>query len=298
MNSLLPYAAAIPTAVHRGVMLIVTVLSITLLQAQVQTAPTIGAFQFSDGVHSCFDAVYELDLRAVEGFWRDELKAISVKVSSGKELVAHAARIPSVSADTLRIFLRVERPKGSAFTTVHIAFHTIHGFVGPDSPKREVDACSDFVKQRSVILNRRFAQVEFDQGQSKLKQLMRDMDLLKREKDRADQSILSAQQRDQKAIADKAKAIAELEQLKASPVNDDLDSTAQVREQKDRMNDEKRLQKQADKATRSSERSAKQVEAKQWAIKQNEAEQLAKQTEIDRQQLFVQELEEKLKAIH
>src|SRR5690606_20372116 len=161
-----------------------------------QSAPVVSAFQFSDGVHPTLDATFEnASTSEVVAFWRNELKAISVKVTNKKELIASGARIPSASTDTLRIYIAVEKPKGALWATAHMAFRTTSGFVGPDAPERELNGCTEWVQQRTVILRRKLAQAEVDQAQRTLVNLTRQLDMLKREKQRAENGILKAQQR-------------------------------------------------------------------------------------------------------
>ena len=129
--------------------LIIALLASATVHAQ--SAPGLSAYQFSDGVHPTFDATFEdARERDVASFWRNELKSISVKVTNKKELIGAAARIPAASPDTMRILIAVDRPKGGLYTTAHIAFLSTAGYVGPDTPERELNGCTQWVQQREA----------------------------------------------------------------------------------------------------------------------------------------------------
>lgn len=263
-----------------------------------QSVPGISAYQFSSGVHPTLDATFEdASGSDVTTFWRNELKAISVKVTNKKELIGAAARIPSASADTIRILIAVEKPKGALFTTAHIAFLTTSGFVGPDSPERELTGCTEWVQQRTVILRRQVAQAELDRATRDLENLTRQLDMLKRENQRAENGILKAQQRGEQAERDKQELEGQLKGL-AEPVREaGIDSTEQAQLEKDRLRDQRKMVSRVTRAVKTSQAMEKKVQDLQWAIKKNEEDQVAKQNEVDRQQQVVNDLQEKLRNI-
>lgn len=288
-----------PAPLLRGAALLVLawlLLPAPLLRAQ---APTPSAFQFSDGVHPTLDATFEnASTSQVTAFWRNELKAISVKVTNRKELIGSGARIPSASPDTLRIYIAVEKPKGALWATAHIAFQAPSGFVGPDSPERELNGCTEWARQRTVILRRQLAQAEVDQAQRTLGNLERQLDMLKREKQRAENGILKAQQRGEQAARDQQELEGHLQDAASATPEAGIDSTEQAGLEKQRQKDLLRMESRATRSSRTAQAMEKRVQDLQWAIKKNEEDQVAKQQAIERQQLLVNELQEKLRAIH
>ncbi len=287
------FSTAFRRANYLGVSLILTFLGPISLQAQ--SVPGISAYQFSNGVHPTLDATFEnASEKDVSSFWQNELKSISMKVTNKKELIGATARIPSASADTMRILIAVEKPKGGLYTTAHIAFLTPNGYVGPDSPERELNGCRDWVQQRTVILRRQLAQAELDKAKRDLENLTRQLDMLKREKQRAENGILKSQQRGEQAVRDKQELEGQLKGM-ADPIRETgADSTEQAQLEKERSKDLRKTESKATRASKTTQAMEKKVQDLQWAIKKNEEDQVAKQSEIDRQQQLVNGLQEKL----
>lgn len=287
---------AIPQALAFALPLIPFLLGAVNLHAQ--SAPGISAYQFSSGVHPTLDATFENASESeVTTFWRNELKSISAKVTNKKELIGATARIPSASADTMRIFIAVEKPKGALYATAHIAFRTTQGFVGPDSPERELNGCTEWVQQRTVTLRRQLAQAGLDRAKRVLENLNRQLDMLKREKQRAENGILKAQERGEQADRDKQELEGQLKGL-ADPAREaGADSTEQAQLEKERLRDQRKMESRVTRAAKTSQAMEKKVQDLQWAIKKNEADQVAKQNEVDRQQQVVNDLQEKLRNI-
>lgn len=264
-----------------------------------RSAPEMSAYQFSDGVHPTFDVTFEnARERDVTSFWQNELKGISVKVTNKKELIGAMARIPAASPDTIRILIAVERPKGGLYTTAHIAFLTTAGFVGPDSPERELNGCTQWVQQRTVSLQKQFAQAALDLGQRDLEQLQRDLAMLKREKDRAQSSLQKAQQRGEQAARDKEGFERQLGEMDASPPAVAADSASGPNAEMDRSKQQGKLRDKVARAAKTSQNMEKKANDLQWTISQNGKDQVKKQEEVDRQQVVVSGLREKLQAIH
>lgn len=264
-----------------------------------QSAPGMSAFQFSNGVHPTFDATFEdAKEREVETFWRNELKSISVKVTNKKELIGAAARIPAASPDTMRILIAVDRPKGGLYTTAHIAFLSTAGYVGPDSPERELNGCTQWVQQRTVTLRKQFAQAALDLGRRDLDRLQRDLDMLKREKDRAENNLRKAQERGEQADRNKENSERQLGEMDAAATTAVADSTGDPNAEKARVKEQGKLRDKAARAAKTAQDMEKKTKDLHWAIKQNEKDQVSKQEAIDRQQTVVNGLLEKLQAIH
>lgn len=271
---------------------------LAVMPARAQYAPSMAAFQFSNGVHPTFDAVFPTtDDRTVARFWQDELKAISMRVTNKKELVGHVARIPAASPDTLQVLIAVERNKGAQQTVAHIAIFTTAGYVGPDSPERELGGCMDWVKQRTVTLQRQVAQAGITNGQRDLDHLNRGLDMLRREEQRADNSLHRARQRIEQATKDSTQAREQLALLDAPADTAGLDSTAMAAREKQRRKDLARWQDRADRSARTKQDMRKKVEDLQWALKKNKDDQAAKEQEVQRQEAVVRELREKMEAI-
>ncbi|MBS1938901.1 MAG: hypothetical protein JST98_01015 [Bacteroidetes bacterium] len=268
-------------------------------QTRAQVAPSMGAFQFSTGVHPTFDAAFEdASTREVERFWQNELKAISMKVSGRKELTGHAARIPAASPDTLQVLLAVEKPKGGLYTTAHIAFLTTSGYVSPDSREREVAACTEWVRQRMVTLQRQLAQAALDRGQRQLDDNNRQLDQLKREGQRAQDNLRRSQQRIEQAVLDSAEAARQLRQLSAPDSASQADSATAALRNKQVRKEQATWQDRAKRAAYAKQGLEKRVKDLQWAIRKNGEDQAGKQAAIERQQAVVKQLQEKLQAIH
>src|SRR5690606_13676972 len=109
--------------------------------------------------------------------------------------------------------------------------------------------------------------------------------------------ILKAQQRgaqaerDQQALADQLQ-----EAERTAPAG--IDSTEQAQLEKERQKDLRRMESRSVRASKTTQAMVKRVQDLQWAIKKNEEDQVAKQQAIDRQQQQLNELQEKLRAIH
>ncbi len=255
-----------------------------------------GAHQYSNGVHPCFDVLVEGErLREVSRFWYNELKSVSMKVTDRKEMTGAAARIPSASADTIRILIAVEQPKGSNRTIAHIAFLATSGYVGPDSPERELAGCTDWVEQRALLLRRQLAQADLDQAQRQADQLGRQLDLLKREEQRAGEATRKAEQRGQQAVREREEAEKRLQEMADAP--SPADSAGQDAAARAQLKEQQLLRNRLKRATHTMQAQEKRKEDLQWALKKNRADQQAKQAEIERQQALVEELRTKLQNI-
>lgn len=261
-----------------------------------QDAPTFGAFQFSNGVHPTVDAVFEqASGREVERFWQGELKGISVKVTNKKELIGHAARIPTASPDTLQVLVAVEKPKGSQYTTAHLAFLTTAGYVGPDSPERERDGCAEWVRQRTTVLRHQLAQAEVDKQQRQLDNLNRDLDMLRREQQRAEDNIRRSQQRIDQSVKDSTEASQQLAAPAVAAAT--TDSAAQAAAAKQHAKEMAKWEDRRKRAERTHTSMVKRIQDLQWSLKKNSDDQVAKQAQIASQEAAVKSAQEKLQAI-
>lgn len=267
--------------------------------AWAQEAVMPGSYQFSNGVHPTFDAVFDdPGGREVARFWLGELKGVSMKVTNRKEMVGAVARIPSASADTMRILVAVDKPRRGSLTTAHIAFFTTSGYVGPDSPRREQDGCLEWVRQRALALRRQLAQDAVDQGERQLSILERQLDMLRREKQRAENNIRRTEQRIEEADRTKAEAEAQLEQLRTATDTTGLDSAVTAAPDKNRQKQERLWQDRSRRSIYTKQGMEKKLQDLQWELTKNGKEQVVKQGEIDRQRSVVDGLREKLQSVH
>lgn len=263
----------------------------------------LGSHMFSNGVHPTFDVRFEgTDARAVEAFWKSELKAISLDVTNKKELTGVTARIPSVSPDTLRILIKAEQSKNSTTVTAHVAVLTTNGFVGPDSPERERTACQTYVQQRSVVLQRQVAQAALEKGERDLTRLRNDLDMLVREKARAENTIARTQEKDAQAVKDKEAADQELARLGPEVEALEKEQAATpteegAKELKDKRKDLERLRDKGRRFADTSVGAKKKVTDLEWSIQKNLEDQAAKQKAIEKQEGVVEELRNKLNGI-
>jgi hypothetical protein len=265
-------------------------------RAQGPFAPTMGAWQFSDGVHPVISALFpEADLREVQSFWKAELSTISIKVTGKKEMIGMAARIPAASADTMRILIAVEQRKGEKAVIAQLAFRTTAGYVAPDSPERERDACLEWVQQRSLVLLRQLARKRLDQGQRELDQARRQWDLLKREHDRSEAQLQRTRQR--AANAEKEKQAADSTLALPAPLVQSADSAQASVQAKEAEKTRQALTKKSQRAAYVQASSVKKADDLGWAIKKNLEEQTAKEAEVKQLQEKVNTLKSALDGI-
>lgn len=274
-------------------------IAVTLLAtvgtAQQPFAPMMGAYQFSTGVHPVLSAVFpDADARIVRGFWKGELKDISVKVTDKKELIGSAARIPMASTDTIRILIAIEQRKGEKDVIAQIAFLTRTGYVAPDSPERELTACTEWVRLRSVTLLKQLAQRRMDEGQRKLGVDQRALDMLVRERDRAEASLTRTEQRATDARREKALADSTLAAPYASAASDSADAALEAKEQAKR---QRETTKRRDRAAHTVDAMVKKADDLRWSIKKNEEDRARQEATIARQQEVVNGLKRDLDAI-
>lgn len=262
-----------------------------------QTRVDHSSTMFSDGVHPTFAVAFiGTDARTVTAFWKEELKAISVKVTDKKELTGIAARIPAISPDTLRIQVKAEQPKGLAQVTLHVAIRSTSGFVGPDSPERELTAASAYVQQRAVMLKRQLARTDLDNGRRQLTRLRDELGMLQREKQRTEDNIERTRRKDAEALADAQAAEAEvpisagkLEQLKADVKANPGEWTEKELRSAER--DHTKLQERVRRSGDASVAAKKKVTDLEWEVKKNIKDQEAKQVAITKQEELVKQLE-------
>jgi hypothetical protein len=127
----------------------------------------------------------DADPGSVERYWRGALKEVSHKVSGGRELTGRTARVPTISADTLRILVRNERSRGLPQVTVHVAFLTVDGPVGGSSDGAALAAARNWVRNHAATLRRELATAALKDGERGLAAARRHMRTLEKEHERA-----------------------------------------------------------------------------------------------------------------
>lgn len=273
-----------------------------LLSAQTQA--DVSSFMFSDGVHPTLSVGFvNTDARTVTDFWKSELKGISLKVTDKKEVLGIAARIPTISGDTLRVYLKADQPKNVAMVTVHLAFLTTSGFVGPDSPEREITAAKAYVEQRSVMLKRQIANTTLENGRKQLSALQSDLNGLQRERTRMEENIARTKQKDAEALAEQQRGEAELPILaaKVDHLRNQLQQVPSEESEKQLRSAEREHAKLQDRIRRNGDTSVsakKKIADLEWEVKKNIKDQEAKQTAITKQEELVKEFERALSAVN
>lgn len=297
-----PSAHSLKSDVHTSMRTSTLLLPLLLLATplRAQTQADISSTMFSDGVHPTLAVAFiGTDARTVNAFWKEELKGISIKVTDKKELVGVAARIPAISPDTLRIQVKADQPKGLNQVTVHVAIRSASGFIGPDSPERELTAARAYVEQRSVVLKRQLAQADLENGRKQLGRLQDELNMLQREKTRTEENITKTQRKETEAQAEVQSGEAELpisagkvdvlrEQAKQAP-SDESDKQLRSAER-----EHAKLQDRVRRAGDAAVAAKKKAADLEWEVKKNGKDQEAKQVAIGKQEELVKELERNL----
>ncbi|MBX2972214.1 MAG: hypothetical protein KF797_03860 [Flavobacteriales bacterium] len=268
-----------------------------------QTTVEVSSFAFSDGVHPTFSFFFEgTDTKYVESYWRDELKKISAAVSNKKEVIGHAALVPQVSGDTVRVYVKAEQRRNSPNLTAHVAIMTTAGFVGPNSEARALDGAKTFVQQRSTALRRQLAEQELSLAERGLSKLKGELSDLQRDKERAEANIEKSRQRAAEAVQEQERTRVEADELgpRIAALQAELDGTPDkdgAKELSALIRDKDRAQSRNRKA-REEEVSMQKKEAElTQAIRKNVEDQANKSSEIAKQETLVATLREKLSTI-
>lgn len=274
------------------------------LLTQAQTEVRTSSYTFSTGVCPTMSVVFDqADARQVESWYKDRLKPISADISSKKELMAVGVRLPEVSSDTIRIYVKADQPKKSTDLTLHVAFRVNNAFVGPDSDERQREGCRSWMYQNAVMLKKELAQKEVEAATKTLHLLESDQAMLVKEKDRAQNSI----ERTQKNITsdEQGKAATEGESTtmvtrvdakKQEVANSPTETN--TKELQGMLKEQEKLKRKAEKLTKDIENGKKKVEDLQFQIKKNLEDQNAKGKAIDAQKKVVDELTTKLSGIN
>lgn len=274
------------------------------LLLQAQTEVRNASFTFAGGVYPTYSVVFNgTDKAAVEKWFREQLKPISADMGGKKEVMSIGTRLPEVSSDTLRVFVKGDQPKGGKDVTAHVAFRVNNAFVGPDNDERQREGCRNWMYQNSVMLKKNIAQKDLEAGQKRLAHLEGELAGLVKDKDRAQSSIEKTQHNiveDEQAKVGaegegkimETTVEAKKQEVATSP------SEENTKELQALMKEQEKLKKRAVKLTADIADDKKKIEDLQFQIKQNLSEQDAKAKAIEAQKKVVEELTTKLAGIN
>lgn len=275
-----------------------------VLAVRAQTDVRVSSYSFSTGVLPTYSVVLTgLDGGDAEKWFKDELKSISADVSNKKEVMAVGTRLPEVSSDTIRVYVKADQPKKGQDVILHAAFLVNGAFIGPDSGPRQSDGCKNWMYQETVKLKKQLCQRDLDGATRRLNDLKSDLAGLVREKERAENSIAKTQARIAEDERDKAGSEASLAtmttqldakkaEVEATPSDAGTKAVADMTKDKDKM--ERKVAKLAQDMVDGN----KKIEDLQFQIKKNLGDQDAKSKAIADQEQAVQDLRTKLANIN
>jgi hypothetical protein len=269
-----------------------------------QTEVRTSSYAFRTGVCPTMSVVFnQADARQVESWYKDRLKPISSDISNKKEIMAIGVRLPEVSSDTIRVYVKADQPKKSTDLTLHVAFRVNNAFVGPDSDERQREGCRNWMYQHAVMLKKELAQKEVEAATKTLHLLENDQAMLVKEKDRAQNSIEKTQKNitadEQEKVATEGESTAMVTRVDAKKQEVANSPTeANTKELQGMLKEQEKLKRKTEKLTKDIESGKKKVEDLQFQIKKNLEDQGAKAKAIDAQKKVVDELTTKLAGIN
>lgn len=268
-------------------------------QTQVRNA----SFTFAGGVYPTYSVVFNgTDKATVEKWFKDQLKPISADMAGKKEVMSIGTRLPEVSSDTMRVFVKADQVKGGKEVTAHVAFRVNMAFVGPDNDERQREGCRDWMYQNSVMLKKNIAQDELEAGRKQLGVLEGELAGLVKEKDRAQNAIEKTENRimeDEKERIDTEGASKTMETTVDSKKQEVASASTEenTKELQSLLKEQDKLKRKSVKLTESIADGKKKIEDLQFQIKQNLAAQDTKSKAIVSQKKVVEELTAKLAGI-
>lgn len=269
-----------------------------------QTAVENSSYTYQGGVYPTYSVVFQgTDVSTVEKWFKDQLKPMSAELAGKKEVMSVGTRIPDISSDTIRVFVKGVQLKGSTDVTTHVAFRVANAFVGPDSGERQHEGARKWVYQTAVGLKKNLAQKELEAGRKKLAQLESEQATLVKEKGRAEGSITKTQNNITEDQQDKVGAEGAIKTNEMSIASKQKEvaaapSEANTKDLQSLVKEQEKLKGKVEKLTKSIEAGEAKIEELNLAIKENEAAQQTKATEIEAQRNVVKALEEKLAAVN
>ena len=278
--------------------------TVATLVLQAQTEVRNASFAFAGGVYPTYSVVFNgSDKAAAEKWFKDQLRSISADMGGKKEVMSIGTRLPEVSGDTMRVFVKADQPKGSTDVTVHAAFRVNMAFVGPDNEERQREGCRKWMYQNSVMLKKNIAQKELEAGQKRLSNLESDLAGLVKDKDRAQSSIEKTQHKMVKKEKEKVGTEGEGKMMETTAEAKKQDVVTSPSEENTKqlqslMKEQEKLKKKAVKLTEDIADGKKKIEDLQFQIKQNLAEQDTKAKAIEAQKKVMEELTTKLAGVN
>lgn len=278
--------------------------TVATLVLQAQTEVRNASFAFAGGVYPTYSVVFNgSDKAAAEKWFKDQLRSISADMGGKKEVMSIGTRLPEVSGDTMRVFVKADQPKGSTDVTVHAAFRVNMAFVGPDNEERQREGCRKWMYQNSVMLKKNIAQKELEAGQKRLSNLESDLAGLVKDKDRAQSSIEKTQHKMVKKEKEKVGTEGEGKMMETTAEAKKQDVATSPSEENTKqlqslMKEQEKLKKKAVKLTEDIADGKKKIEDLQFQIKQNLAEQDTKAKAIEAQKKVMEELTTKLAGVN
>lgn len=282
-------------------------LSLAILSASMlfgQTEVRVSSYSFTNGVYPSFSVAFNgTDPSEVEKWFKGQLKSISADVSTKKELMSIGTRLPEVSGDTIRVFIRCEQLKRSPEVTMYAAFRVGNSFVGPDSEQRQSEGCRNWLYQQSVMLKKEIAQHEVEVAAKELDRLEGHLADLIKEKDRAQDNIERTQRNITEDQQEKAATDGELTTMETSlnAKNQEVQnapSESNTKELQALLKEQDKLKRKSERLEKSATDGNRKIEDLQQAIKKNLADQDAKSTAINAQRKVVEEKKAKLANIN
>ena len=268
-----------------------------------QTEVRNTSYAFAGGVYPTYSVVFKgTDAPAVERFFKEQLKPISADIAGKKEVMSIGTRLPEVSADTMRVFVKAVQQKGADEVTAHVAFRVNMAFIGPDNDERQREGCRNWMYQNSVMLKKNIAQDGLEAGRKQLGVLESELAGLVKEKDRAQNAIEKTENRimeDEKEKIDTEGAIKTMETTVDSKRQEVATAPTEenTKELQSLVKEQDKSKHKSVKLTESIADGKKKIEDLQFQIKQNLAAQDTKSKAIMSQKKVVEELTTKLAGI-
>ncbi len=158
--------------------------------AHAQTEVRNTSYAFAGGVYPTFSVAFtDVDAGDVEKYMKERLKPISLDLGGKKEVMSIGTRLPEVSSDTLRVFVKTEQAGKGTDVTAHVAFRVQNAFVGPESGETQREACRSWVYQQALMLKRSLVQEQVETSQKQLDRLQDDLAGLVKDKVRLENAF-------------------------------------------------------------------------------------------------------------
>ncbi|HEX2617728.1 MAG TPA: hypothetical protein VHL57_09315 [Flavobacteriales bacterium] len=269
-----------------------------------QTPINNSAYTFSTGVCPVFCVSFpKSDKKAVENWYRGQLKPISADMTNKKELTAIGVRMPEVSPDTIRVLLQAQEGKRDEPVMLNVAFRVNNAYVGPDSDPRQLEGCRNWMYQHAVMFKKELAQRDLDEGIKVQTRLENDLAGLVKEKDRMHSNMEKTKDKGVEAGQDKVKYEGDLRTLQTAieAKRTEVGATPSA-ENTEHLNtmlkDQEKLQDKAKRAADQEQSSKKKVDDLDYQIKKNLEDQDKKAKAIDEQKKVVDGLRTVLAAVN